>query len=562
MERMLKIFSMALLVSTAAVIAEDKCCEMPCCNATCCDVSPYIYNRSVSENAARELAGWTGHVNLADMDRHYGSFSVTPEYTRSFYPGKIANRLFNCDLNNSCGIDISGSAVENRDADKHWLADYFYLQTDYTGGFRVKPVIQNALVDLNLYWGMDEWAYGLFFRIHAPIAWTKWDLGMCVTNDEPGVKDGITKRLVNSNTLDSFLDFSCKGVTPDDVPALTSPATASALKFTPLYYSRLCPSSNTKTRLSDIQADFGWNFLLDDDYHLGLFIRAAAPTGNRPHGQYLFEPIVGNGHHWELGGGLTTHAILWRSETEESKHFGFYVDANITHMFNAKQCRFFDLCQNGAWSRYNLAFKTTEVNGVDTIVYSPVANLTAHEVKVSIGVQADVAAMFNYTSGNFGWDLGYNFWGRSCEKFHCKSDCDSCGKDSRKCSICECPTFYNELDGATWSLAGATEGASYSNATIHAYGDADEEQKFLTQDDLNLNSARTKGISNKIFTHFAYNWYDHEDWIPYLGIGAEVEFGGGKKCCGSDNCREKSCSGCKNTAISQWGIWLKGGASF
>jgi hypothetical protein len=186
MERMLKkIFSMALLVSSAA-LADNNCC-MPCCPSTCCDVTPYIYNRSVSENAARELAGWTGHVNLADMDRHYGSFSVTPEYTRSFYPNKIANNLFNCDLvcnpcgttattttNNNgccntccnpcgCGIKISGSDVTGRAVGTDWLADYFYLQQDYKGAFTVKPVMQNALVDLNLYWGMDEWANGLFW---------------------------------------------------------------------------------------------------------------------------------------------------------------------------------------------------------------------------------------------------------------------------------------------------------------------------------------------------------------------------------------------------------------
>ncbi len=582
MERMLKkIFSMALLASASIVVADNSCCTS--CNNDCCEVSPYIYNRSVSENAARELAGWTGHVNLADMDRHYGSFSITPEYTRSFSPGKIANRLFNCDLTNCCGINIVGStATPVANAKTDWLADYFYLQKDYKGGFSVKPVMQNALVDLNLYWGMDEWANGLFFRIHAPITWTKWDLGMCANSNITGTQSGIIPALVNTNTLDSFVDFSCNGVKPDAVAAIEA---APALEFTQLYYSRLCPCSHTKTALSDIQADFGWNFLNDDDYHLGLFIRAAAPTGTRPHGQYLFEPMVGNGKAWELGGGLTSHAILWRSEEKEDKHFGFYVDANITHLFNAKQCRFFDLCKNGAWSRYNLAFKRATVSGVDTITFSPVANLTAHEVKVSVGVQADVAAMFNYTNGNYGFDLGYDFWGRSCEKFNCKS-CDnccttacttgacstSCNNSCNSCSICECPTFYSELDGKTWSLAGAAAGSSYSNANIHAMGAADAERVFLSQSDVNLEGARTKGLSNKIFTHFSYNWYDREDWIPYLGIGGEVEFGGGKSCSNDNKCCTTTtpsttscnscCSGCNNTAISQWGLWIKTGVSF
>ncbi len=592
MERMLKsFFSMALLVSAAAMA--DTC--------NTCNVTPYIYNRSVSENAARELAGWTGHVNLADMDRHYGSFSVTPEYTRSFRPGAIAKNLFGCDLQNCCKINIVGAAVTSPAAPNgttDWLADFFYLPTTYTGSFSVKPVIQNALVDLNLYWGMDEWANGLYFRIHAPITWTKWDLHMCMGTETPG--DGSTAVFGTSTApLTSFLNFSCNQTTP---AVTATPATL--YTYTPLYYSRLCPCSRTKTRLSDIQADFGWNFLNDDDYHLGLFVRAVAPTGTRPHGVYLFEPMIGNGHAWELGGGLTSHAILWRSEEKQDKHFGLYVDANITHLFNAKQCRFFDLCGK-PWSRYNLAYKVTAATEGEAtaMTFAPVADLTAHEVKVSVGVQADVAAMFNYTNGNYGFDIGYNFWGRSCEKFNCDKCCNPCNTScttacsttncnsccNTSCCTCECPTFYSELDGKTWSLAGPNSTAthvppqSYSNATIHAFGASDGTTaasiKYLSTTDVDLNSARTKGISNKVFTHFAYNWYDKEDWIPYLGIGGEVEFGSNKKCCDScttscttpctttcttscNTCCTNKCCGCNNTAISQWGIWLKGGVSF
>ena len=35
------------------------------------------------------------------------------------------------------------------------------------------------------------------------------------------------------------------------------------------------------------------------------------------HGNYLFEPIVGNGHHWELGGGMNMWWTWWRSCDED-----------------------------------------------------------------------------------------------------------------------------------------------------------------------------------------------------------------------------------------------------
>ena len=411
--------------------------------------------------------------------------------------------------------------------------------------------------------------------------------GIALLQVTPGINGGIVNALLPANTLKNFLNFSCYGVKPQDRTIETTTYT-----FTPLYYSKLCSCSQTKTGLSDLQIDFGGNVLNNEDYHVGLFARAVAPTGTRPHGELLFEPMIGNGKNWEIGGGFTAHIQLWHSEEREKKHCGLYMDANITHFFNAQQCRFFDLCNNGAWSRYNLAFKTLTQGANTLFTFSPVANLTAHAVKVSSAVQADIAALLNYTDGNYGFDLGYNFWGKTCEKFDCgsckpcKTSCFSGACPSgycaacESCSICENPTFYNELDGKTWSLAGANSAPliaanaqSYSHATIHAQEAADEERKFLKQSDVNIKGGRTKGLSNKIFTHFSYNWYDRQDRIPYLGIGGEVEFGSGTSCCNDNKCCattttpsttncDACCSGCNNTAISQWGIWVKGGVSF
>ena len=116
--------------------------------------------------------------------------------------------------------------------------------------------------------------------------------------------------------------------------------------------------------LAEIRFVLGYNFLNDEDgdYHLGLGIYVAAPTGTRVgdqddcsgKGRYLFEPIVGNGKHWELGAQVTAHHIWWRSE-DEDKSFGLYLEANITHLFAASQIRCFDLCSAGSNSRYMLA---------------------------------------------------------------------------------------------------------------------------------------------------------------------------------------------------------------
>jgi len=80
---------------------------------------------------------------------------------------------------------------------------------------------------------------------------------------------------------------------------------------------------------------------------------------------------------------------------------------------------------------------------------------------------------------------------------------------------------------------------------------------FLSENNLNVNKVRSRGLSNKVFTHFSYTWPKGNDgWIPYLGIGGEVEFGQQKKR------SNRGCDICPTCSLSQWGVWLKGGFSF
>ncbi len=104
---------------------------------------------------------------------------------------------------------------------------------------------------------------------------------------------------------------------------------------------------------------------------------------------------------------------------------------------------------------------------------------------------------------------------------------------------------------------------------------------LISEDDFDL--LGTRGISNKLFMHFNYARPDMKDskWTPYVGVGAEVEFGGGSNGCCNDEC-ETACSPCNynynpnpvanvcstlkpcctNVALTQWGVWFKIGTSY
>ena len=403
--------------------------------AALADVVPYIAIRSQGFNAARELVGWQTLINRFDMDRVYGAFSITPEYTRTFKDYSLAEALF-CDAldcracNNHCSTFlVQGTKVDDRST-RALMAENFYLPTDYSSEVTVQPRIDNFLVDFNFYAGLDEWCNGLYFRVHTPICHTRWNLNFCenivsegVLNYDPGYFNNALEGtypneygINRGKMLNSFEEYIIGNGAINGI---------SDTIFNSLSHARISKCMLTKTRPAEITVALGWNVVNNATGTFGFSIRAAAPTGNRPEACYLFEPIVGNGHHWELGGGINSRWVMWQAK-DESDDLSFYFDANVTHLFKSRQCRTFDLvCK--PLSRYMLAMKFTK--NVENLVagdnfttpkyqftgeYMPVANLTTMPVEVSAAVQADLVLKFAYTHTNFQFDVGYNFWARSC----------------------------------------------------------------------------------------------------------------------------------------------------
>ncbi|MCK5632483.1 hypothetical protein KAH94_01935 [bacterium] len=593
MKRMLKgLLSLAFLVSTSALLADTTCCTTKsttdnCCDKTCETVcgggNSYFSYRSQSINAARDIVNLQSLIHRFEMESLYGTFGITPHFTRTFKPCRLAGYFFGEDLVNGA-LTVSGSGVADR-GDHDWLADYFGLSTDFKSSVKFTPRIYNMMVDLDLYLGLDEMWEGGFFRIHAPITYTNWNMNMCETVEVAGTKAfaaGIMDEdAVPLTDLPADFKTAIQGVTFGDMQE--------ALK-----YGKISTCKRSLTRLSDIEVSLGWNFLQDEDYHLGLMIRGSFPTGNKPCGTYLFEPVVGSGGHWMLGGGLTSHVQLWTSDDEESS-FSAYLDANVGHYFKTKQTRSFDL-KDKKNSRYMLVQEmgtpVEELFAGDTVgaavapnkIYQgklfPLINKTTFCTDVSIAVQGDMALKFEYATGNWTMDLGYNLWGRTGEKF--KEDCcTDCGLEKNKYALKGTAQVvgFGDLNNSDYDEARPLS-ATQNDATINKGADALDntkkawdiasgstseimttvggstqvmtsyQPKTLTCDDLNM-CKTPSALSHKLFGHIGYVWHEdieEDEWEPFVGIGGEVEFAG--KTDGY------------YAAVSQWGVWVKGGVSF
>jgi len=563
-------------------------------------VAPFVQWRSEGRDTARKLVGTTSHhVYLHDMESFYGTFNITPQYDQTFRANNLLECYFGSSLTNCNSITIAGTQAPALDVRKDWMAENFYLPRNFKSTIEFSPKVQNFLVDFNLYVGLDEWVKGLYFRIQEGTV--GYAPGFFSQNAVPA-----------STLLQSALSFF-NGNTTITVPGIIT---------TPLLKAKFACDKQSTTGFAELRGELGWNYL-HEDYHFGFNIQAAAPTGKRPHGEFIFETQVGNGKHWELGAGLGAHWTMWRSEDDE-KHLDFVFEADVTHLFNTSQMRTFDLIGRPN-SRYMLASKmnlrpTTNLSGntepgvgpgTVTVAssqfnaeYSPVANFTTRDVNVSIGVQGDIVAMLNYTHRGFSFDIGYNFWGMSHEDIEIKdSDCGpifpintwALKGDAQVYGFIDITGVPVPLSG-TESLATIHQGTNIPNAgntpetaattNIGVDKEAQFAQTsippiavinvdpaaptvqirtsiqpiFITVDDLNVNGAETRGSSNKFFTHFSYTWIDREDWIPYLGIGGYAEFGNTGH--DDENDSNNNCDHGISCALSKWAILVKGGVSF
>ena len=584
-------------------------------NAVSNDITNYFSIRSQGLNTPRHMSGLVQQVYANDNDVLHGTLAAAFSYTRTFDNDDITRCLFG----NSCcpTISISGSRVTDRN-ECDWLADYFFLPTDYKSSLSFNPCIDNILVDFNFFIGLDDWAPGVYLALYAPIVHSRWGLNLCETIEMKGTNSHVpgyfTPDTLQRNELfNNFTEY----VEGKIVGPVTQ--TVSGVEYTTFFQrlnkARMTQDTLNQTRLADIRLAIGYDFVQSDHLLLGLHGLITAPTGNRPEGEYLFEPIIGNGHHWELGAGVQLYGLPWCSD-DQDKQIIFSLNADFMHLFSARQRRTFDL-QNKPFSRYMLIEKlttpiTNNLKGNDVTPsaqfkteFLPVANLTNLCIKASSSLQAEITAMSTFVCDNFSWDIGYNFWFRCCEKISLRSvtafennskwalkgDAHVFGYDrgaagagplvgavalsatQHHATITSGTNFTADhtvaqailnpgVDNAQNSTGDGAGGANNNPLSAEPFDMALTIQTsvnpiFLSVCDLDVCTPKTSGLSNSLFTHFSYTWSERPEWIPYLGLGGQVEFAHNESSCSTD-----ACDSCLSCAISQWAVWLKGGMTF
>jgi hypothetical protein len=564
-------------------------------------VVPYYSPRSQNAYSSRRQVAVAARIFPDAIDTNYTILSFNTGYMRSFDSEHIAKAIFggsgcntsSCASSDTSKIAISGSAVANRGS-QDWLADYFYLPSDFQSELSIKPIIDNFFVDFNWYCNLDKWAHGMYLILNLPLVQTRWDLRMCEQVINRGVNSSAAGAiapagLTRGQLLEDFTSYAQGNLVQPVTQTVTGVEFLTIMQQ--LKDAKIDSSGRKKdTGIGDIRTIIGWN-LLRDRWHAGINVHISAPGGNRPKGIFLFEPMVGNGHHWEAGAGVDGHYDVWRSE-DEFKKVMIYGLATFTHLCATKQNRTFDLI-NSPFSRYMLAqdMKTPVNNnllgnGVAPIAQydlqvTPVANLSNIAVKVSADLQADIVLGAHLEYFIVSLDLGYNFWYRSCDNIK-PLGFNVLDNNSTWALKGDAPAFgfASAADGVTPTLAAGQPvplSATESRATVYKGADIDNPQpataggsntpllttfpgatqattsiqpRFLKVSDLDFCSARTGGCSSSLFAHAHYKGFEHSGFHPMVGIGGQVEFA------------HNLGNTCQQTAVSQWQAWLNIGLSF
>ncbi len=608
------VLSLTLLCGIALVQSVNGECCAPSTRSKSCKCTPHtiFLPRSVGANVAREMLPYAHQFT----DCFNGGFGASVGYQRTYDGSRIARCLFGRET-----ITFKGSLFDDRaDDTTSLLADYFGMSTNSVASISFKPHIQNCIVDFNLYLGFDECLNGLYFRVHAPLAWTQWSLKSdCSCRCSDSCVPATTT--LDDTVFPAGYMNTITALPTQEAPQTIAPVstlelaldgqTAFGDKTRPWVFGRFGTCTDRSDwKIADVDLILGWNFWHCDDYHVGVYAQAIVPTGTKIDAEFqhrVFSPVIGNGKHWELGGGVSAHAQLWNCEDRES--LTMYFEGNLTHMLKNDQVRSFDFTGKGAMSRYMLLKEFNTNNQYSGHLVNAIDYATRC-TRVSIGVKGDAALKLVYSNCNWNLGLGYNFYGSSREQvcigetasnltglygFKGIAAADTLGyvipAGDTSIPVDEAPTtshsmingyglsstqsdatIYGPAEGTlpdravplwkastallpgfgyTFPLIPSLEAVQSATGTAVIFQTGLVEGLILAPELINASlldkhsGAAARQMVSKLFGTLGYSWNEC-DWKPFLDLGVEWDLAGSKDCC----------------SAKQWGLWLKGGISF
>lgn len=379
--------------------------------------------------------------------------------------------------------------------DKNLLAQQFNIFTkEGTFRSRIKFEPTHTVAGLGIeyrqsFWRSDEKNRGVWINIAVPVIYVRNTMGL----QEEVIDDG-------------------GGVDPDaDIFAVAN--MKEALNQPEWKFGKIPCNSMSKTSFADVEFKVGFEWLLHRPYRLESYIGILIPTANDPNGDFLFEPIVGNGSHYGFLFGSASGFVIWDKD-DLDLHLRVELANHMQYLFNKKQRRSIDL-KNKPWSRYMEVYIDKEQAELAAELGSQ--NLDTPGINVftrDVDVQPGISNTFN-TAGvisgcGFNLEGGYNFFVRSADSVHLQ------------CKWEEGPALKSYFGNGTTNPVRTISGDPLLEQISVLL--ADYDSSIITESDLDLQSATHPcTIVQTLYASAAYNW-DEFDHPIFLSAGASYSF--------------------------------------
>ena len=492
--------------------------------------------RAFSANISRELL-MTGPLNQNTCSDINGFFSMEAAYQRAWEQSEtqgIGAYPFWSEINSMTIGDNSGNY--NVDAYQFDLGPI----TPTTTKIALDPVIYQAGSDFMFYVRSQPYGHSVFAKIKSALSSMVVNPGFTETNPATPVVYPA-----GALSVSAFTNVDPSTSMAQAFAGITGTQSVQG-DFRPMTNGLINGIQSTGAHLSDTEMTIGYNYTCSQtDNSASLGLRVTAPTGNKPQGVYVLEPINGRGGNWGVGFYLAGDYRLWHNASENTLKLSFM--SSGIHLCTANVIRSYDLTSNGTGSKYLLVADYN--NGAYQNSIQNLINLSTLESQSSFAFEGDAALALSYNADGFSVDLGYNVWGRTGEDLTISQNfqagryailgrqqvSNSDGTTSTGGQLCQpTATMSNSLgyagDNATWTatLPLATDSANCIGGN----------SVFNT-----VYTAQYQAVTSKLFTKIGYNWKD-SDCCPYLSLVGDVEW-----------------SNISNNALPQWSLALVGGVS-
>lgn len=461
----------------------------------------FLMPRSQGVNAAMEYAGYNELINHKNGDFFGANFQVVPFYMESNDSVGLG-KYFGIKDKNLISLKSNGNGDFNNLYMIHDQADAAADHQLGVGSVKYEPKLEAYGARIDYFQDLEKVLDGLYLKVALPIVHVENDMHIKTAVTHDGTAEYFT-----ADNLAAYFKGNYEKAAGD----VNAQAKLNRAKIN---------GSQSETSVADIDVILGYKIFDKDKYNVSLNLGLTIPVGNDSDGVWAFEPIVGNGNHWALGGGLDACVSLWEDGDQNIK---LTTAANYRYLFESTEKRTLGLINEAGnkvdWGQYYLVGLIDQVRGTQQL--TPFANDGIGTVNMNIepGSQLDAIAYLTYNNGGWNIDLGYNFFWKEKEDANLKTAWTD-GKygiaivGQTMAQNDGNPNFeYTNGNAVGDNAVGgalALVNATYS-AADHAYG-------------IDTSAAETPSIdTHKVFGNVGYIFNDWE-YPVMLGFGGAYEF--------------------------------------